>query len=189
MDESPRRGIAALNPAQDPVFKGALPKVNPFGAIGEPLPTVSSAPQPVQVVKPVPKPVSLTEGPSPVRGFSSRKEFRDLTRPLAQKHRGATVIISGSSVTGESFKTGKPFGSHSDIDIGLIDPQLSKSRQVDYRGFPAYGSPLSKEEKRLQKSFRQHKGRKTGIKVFSEEPNREFYVRPHTPPPQRKNKF
>jgi hypothetical protein len=131
-----------------------------------------------------PKPVKLQK--SPVRGFKSKQEFRDLTRALAKRHRGATVIISGSSVTGKSFKTGKPFGSHSDIDIGLIDPKLSKSSQVDYRGFPQFASKLGAEERRLQKTFREFKGRKTGIKVFEKAPKRTYYVRPHTPPPTRK---
>lgn len=147
----------------------------------KPKPTSSGGSKPL-VAKPVPVKIQ----PSPVLGFKSKQEFRDLTRPLAQKHRGATVIISGSSVTGESFTSGKPFGPHSDIDIGLVDPELSKTGQVDYRGFPEKGSDLSQEEKRLQKSFRKIKGRKTGIKVFSEAPERDLYVRPHTPPRQRK---
>ena len=135
---------------------------------------------------PILKPVTVKPKKSPVLGFSSQKEFRDLTRPLAQKHRGSKIIVTGSSVTGYSHKKQVPFGSHSDIDLGLVNPKLRKSSQVDYRGFPVWSSKLGVEERRLQKSFRETKGRKTGIKVFSDTPERAHYVRPHTPPPQRK---
>jgi hypothetical protein len=132
------------------------------------------------------KPRRRKTQPSPVLGFSSRKEFRDLTRPLARKHRGSTVIISGSSVTGKSYKTGQKFGPSSDIDIGLVDRRLRNSRQVNYRGFPVPKTQLGREERSLQRSFRSSKSRKTGIKVFSNMPNRPVYIRPHTPPRQRK---
>ncbi|MFI6404352.1 hypothetical protein [Streptomyces sp. NPDC050548] len=37
---------------------------------------------------------------------------------------GATAVFQGSSVTGKSFRTGKPFGPHSDFDVALTGEGL-----------------------------------------------------------------
>lgn len=39
-------------------------------------------------------------------------------------HDGVTPILQGSSVTGASFRTGRPFGEHSDYDVALASPDL-----------------------------------------------------------------
>lgn len=75
-------------------------------------------------------------------GFESEQQWRDATRPLAQAVRARTgtedaesppaVFIAGSAVTGRSFAdkdgrpAGTPFGDHSDLDLGVASPQLTR---------------------------------------------------------------
>lgn len=122
------------------------------------------------------------DSPSPVLGFKTNGEFRDATRPLAQNHRESKVIVSGSSVTGESYHTGLPFGPKSDIDIGIVNKKLRyNTSQTLASGFPVPESKLGREEVQLQQSFKEHLKRKTGIKVFNRLPDRPLIERPHTP--------
>ncbi|TJZ69747.1 hypothetical protein [Chitiniphilus eburneus] len=125
-------------------------------------------------------------------GFVNLDSSRDITRGVAQAYRGSRIIISGSSVTGESYETGKKFSSSSDIDVGVILPKGAPfPKGVDEHGFPIYGKGSygrrvptdvpAQVETQLQKEM--GSTRRTGIRFFQYEPKRSFVERPHTPPP------
>ncbi|MBD2496794.1 DUF4157 domain-containing protein [Nostoc sp. FACHB-280] len=114
------------------------------------------------------------------RGFESEEQFRDLTRPLAKAHRESTIIVSGSSVTGKSYLTGKPFSKKSDIDIGIVGRDEFKSGEIDERGFASKG--VRREEELAHKArIEEAIGHKSGLKFFRKPPKREYLVRDHTP--------
>lgn len=162
-----------------------------------------------QEVKPVEKPAEVP-AQTPLQrgyplGFESLEQFRDLTRPIAQKHRDATVVVTGSSVTGKSGDGTREFRNNktpkvknvkksgpSDIDLGIVKPGSVGKGQVDQTGFPKKKSGLSKLEKRYADSVEQVTGHPSGIKFFNEMPRgrsrsreRERIVREHTPEGQR----
>lgn len=127
-------------------------------------------------------------------GFTSLKQFRDLTRSVARENREGTVIVSGSSVTGYSAKKGTRFEGNpdkpkSDIDVGVIreyeDPAWHEIS--DRRGFPI--GHMSEVERQYGTDVRRTLGRPTGIKFFDPdqiaEDGRSYLIRPHTPPRSR----
>ncbi|GHI07933.1 RHS repeat-associated core domain-containing protein [Streptomyces cellostaticus] len=62
-------------------------------------------------------------------GFSNSAEFQAFKSELAgglqqAGYEDVTPIMQGSSVTGKSFKSGRPFGSHSDFDVALASSDL-----------------------------------------------------------------
>lgn len=150
---------------------------------------VTTPPKPApKPAPPPPKPKSVSEQVQergyPL-GFKSEKEFRDATRPMAKLARDGTVFVSGSSVTGESYATGRKFGSHSDIDVGIASPTLREdSTQVQQSGpgkaFPVQGSNLDKTRGRTRERH------PIGAKVFYDVPHeRTVLVREHTPEGRR----
>ncbi|MGW2874733.1 DUF6531 domain-containing protein [Streptomyces sp. NPDC001233] len=63
------------------------------------------------------------------RGFSSASEYNEFTQQLYSGlndagYSDSTAIFQGSSVTGQSFKTGQPFRDESDYDIALAGVDL-----------------------------------------------------------------
>ncbi|AKD55326.1 hypothetical protein SD10_10855 [Spirosoma radiotolerans] len=149
-----------------------------------------------QVVAREPEPVVTREyvqGIDYPYGFDSYQEFLDRTRIIAEQARDGVVIISGSSVTGRSYKTGRDFHTdghiteNSDIDAGIVDNDLyCNERQVDERGFPVRRTRLGDAEL-LSGSGMRDKNIQMGIKVWAGFPeDREYIVRPHTPPRERR---
>ncbi|MFG2677365.1 RHS repeat-associated core domain-containing protein [Streptomyces sp. NPDC048445] len=77
-------------------------------------------------------PNGLMGRPGPPRlpkGFANRgalSEFgQKLTGGLAEAgHENVTPVMQGSAVTGKSFRTGRPFGAHSDYDVALASSDL-----------------------------------------------------------------
>ncbi|WP_420031353.1 RHS repeat-associated core domain-containing protein [Streptomyces sp. cg28] len=73
------------------------------------------------------------------RGFANPGEFGQFTKQLYSGlekagHGDATAVFQGSSVTGKSFRTGKPFGAHSDFDIALAGNDiLSRAKAAGVR--------------------------------------------------------
>ncbi len=119
-------------------------------------------------------------------GFSSMKDFRDKTRTIAENNRDGTVIVSGSSVTGYSFKKGTAFSSKSDVDVGVMLPRDSQTwNQVNQHDFPGRGTTQQRVEWHHQDGMG---GRESGVKFFDgeSEPDRSYIVRPHTPPRERR---
>lgn len=63
-------------------------------------------------------------------GFSNASEFRNFGNEIysglreAGMRDGVTAVFQGSSVTGKSYRTGKPFGPHSDFDVALTGEGL-----------------------------------------------------------------
>ena len=152
------------------------------------------APKPMEPKMMAPKPMAPTHqvGLDYPRGFSSYQDFRDKTRPIAQQARSGRVIVSGSSVTGLSYKEKIPFRSgktveeNSDIDLGIVDSELYQDEsQVDERGFPVFGSDLSYTERGAGSIMKKQNMHKMGIKVFDHLPPRKFIERPHTPVEER----
>lgn len=119
-------------------------------------------------------------GPIP-RGFDDETQFRDLTRPYAQQDRSGSLIISGSSVTNRSFKSGLPFRPESDIDVGLVQGGQSQLDRVGPKGFPVPGTPLSQVERQTTRQTQQTIGRTMGLRVYDRAPNRTYIERAHTP--------
>ncbi|MCM0248051.1 hypothetical protein [Bacteroides fragilis] len=116
-------------------------------------------------------------------GFNSEQQFRDLTRSLARKYRGSTIIVSGSSVTGYKYLDPKiPFRATSDIDMGVVG---AKPAEVNKKGFPRTGTALSEFEQIFRQSMIDGIHHPTGIKFFSRRPQRKVIVRSHTPEPER----
>lgn len=119
-------------------------------------------------------------------GFSSMKDFRDKTRGIAENNRDGTVIVSGSSVTGYSYKKGTAFSSASDIDVGVMLPKESQTwGDVNRSGFPGSRTTQQRVEWHHQDGMG---GRESGVKFFDgeSEPDRSYIVRPHTPPRERR---
>lgn len=161
-------------------------------------PPVDSAPKAAPTVvqakpatpRPAPKPKSVPdtviERGYPL-GFSSEKEFRDATRPMAKLARDGVVFVSGSSVTGVSYgrknSDGTPakFGKTSDIDVGIASPRLREdATQVQQSGkgkaFPVKDSALDNTRGRTRERH------PIGAKVFYDVPSeRRVLVRSHTP--------
>ncbi|MFJ8536836.1 RHS repeat-associated core domain-containing protein [Streptomyces sp. NPDC093591] len=90
-------------------------------------------------------------------GFANAAEFQAFKSQLAGGLKGAgyegvTPIMQGSSVTGRSFKSGRPFGSHSDFDVALAgEGLLARAKEVGIplrsggtRTGPLKGSDLEK---------------------------------------------
>ncbi|MEU6593683.1 RHS repeat-associated core domain-containing protein [Streptomyces sp. NPDC046881] len=62
-------------------------------------------------------------------GFPNAAEFNQFKAQINSGLRdvgieGATAVFQGSSVTGKSFRTGRPFGPHSDFDVALAGESL-----------------------------------------------------------------
>lgn len=176
---------------QSEVLKPMEPKLM------EPPKTVPKPMEPPKTVsKPmVPKIIAPTHqvGVDYPRGFFDYQDFLDKTRLIAQQARNGRIIASGSSVTGFSFKTKKPFRKggtpreNSDIDMGIVDPELAyDSDQVGENGFPVPESGLSEIESIVGEKMRKQNKHKMGIKAFSKMPRRTFIERPHTPVKDRK---
>lgn len=63
------------------------------------------------------------------KGFGNTSEFNAFGKSLqdglkAQGFENATPVMQGSAVTGKSYRTGKPFGPHSDYDVALAGPEI-----------------------------------------------------------------
>lgn len=123
-------------------------------------------------------------GPVP-RGFGDEQQFRDLTRPYAQQDRSGSLIVSGSSVTNRSYRSGQPFRAESDIDVGLVSSDWSRLNQVQPNGFPVPRTPLSQVERQTTQQAQQTIHRPMGLRVYNRAPNRTYIERPHTPEPDR----
>ncbi|MDB5815837.1 MAG: hypothetical protein JWN23_2954 [Rhodocyclales bacterium] len=153
-------------------------------SVSSPSPSLPLA-KPKVVPKPAPTTVESVVARRYPLGFKSEQEFRDLTRPIAQQARDGVVFVSGSSVTGKSFATGKTFGSHSDIDVGIASRRLREdSTQVQQTGkgkaFPAPRSPLDNARGRTKDRH------PIGAKVFYGIPGeRQVLIREHTPEGKR----
>lgn len=69
-------------------------------------------------------------------GFANAAQFQAFKSQLSGGLKGAgyegvTPIMQGSSVTGKSFKSGRPFGSHSDFDVALAgEGLLARAKEV-----------------------------------------------------------
>lgn len=156
----------------------SLPLSTPLKAVAKPTP-------PKVVAKPPPTTAERVVARGYPLGFKSEQEFRDLTRPIAQQARDGVVFISGSSVTGKSFASGKAFGSHSDIDVGIASRRLREdSTQVQQSGkgkaFPVPRSSLDNARGRTRERH------PIGAKVFYGIPGeRQVLIREHTPEGQR----
>ncbi|WP_079189073.1 RHS repeat domain-containing protein [Streptomyces kebangsaanensis] len=62
-------------------------------------------------------------------GFGSAGKFKEFATALKSGlkdagHGDAVPVFQGSSVTGRSFNSGKPFGPHSDFDVALTGPEI-----------------------------------------------------------------
>lgn len=87
-------------------------------------------------------------------GFANAAEFNAFTQELRSGlsdsgATGITPIFQGSSVTGKSYKTGRPFGSHSDFDVALAGSELlSRAKQagVELRSGGTRTAPLSEAD-------------------------------------------
>ena len=150
-------------------------------------------PKPI-IPKPIaPKPIVPIhrEGVDYPRGFHSYQDFRDKTRRIAQVSRKGKIIVSGSSVTGFSYLGHKAFRKggtpeeNSDIDMGIVDPVLAESDQVDQRGFPIRRSQLRDIELSTGEVMKTKNKHKMGIRVFPQMPKRQIIERPHTPVEER----
>ncbi|MFI8242615.1 RHS repeat-associated core domain-containing protein [Streptomyces sp. NPDC085866] len=83
-------------------------------------------------------------------GFPNGVEFTAFKSELAAGLKQAgyedvTPIMQGSSVTGKSFRTGRPFGSHSDFDVALASSDLlrrAKQAGVELRSQGTRTGPL-----------------------------------------------
>ncbi|MDB5888401.1 MAG: hypothetical protein JWM03_1273, partial [Rhodocyclales bacterium] len=154
-------------------------------SVSSPPPSLPLSTPPKVVVKPPPTTGERVVARRYPLGFKSEQEFRDLTRPIAQQARDGVVFVSGSSVTGKSFATGKTFGSHSDIDVGIASRRLREdSTQVQQTGkgkaFPAPRSPLDNARGRTKDRH------PIGAKVFYGIPGeRQVLIREHTPEGKR----
>jgi hypothetical protein len=154
-------------------------------SVSSPPPSLPLSTPPKVVAKPPPTTVETVVARRYPLGFKSEKEFRDLTRPIAQQARDGIVFVSGSSVTGKSFATGKAFGSHSDIDVGIASRRLREdSTQVQQSGpgraFPVRDSSLDTARGRTKDRH------PIGAKVFYGVPGeRQVLVREHTPEGKR----
>jgi len=146
----------------------------------------------------------VNDGKYPL-GFKDEAQFRNLTRPIAQKHRDATIIVSGSSVTGRSGDGSRAFRdasypyptygkpkelSRSDIDLGIVKPGVVGKGDIDHRGFPKRYSKAGDQEFALRQSVSKATGHPTGTKFFDQMPTakgkeRPHIVRPHTPESER----
>ncbi|MFH8927145.1 RHS repeat-associated core domain-containing protein [Streptomyces pristinaespiralis] len=69
-------------------------------------------------------------GPRPTpKGFANAGEFAAFSKKLknglsSTGYESVTPVMQGSSVTGKSYRTGKPFGPHSDYDVALAGPEI-----------------------------------------------------------------
>nr|WP_039935269.1 TIGR04388 family protein [Leptospira inadai] len=84
------------------------------------------------------------------RGFSSPEQYSKAMSELngIMKSKGITdyrIGVSGSSVTGESFKSGKPFGPHSDIDVFIESNTLTKGIGTS-KNIPGFVHPNNLQE-------------------------------------------
>ncbi|MFF7240285.1 hypothetical protein [Streptomyces collinus] len=83
-------------------------------------------------------------------GFPNGAEFTafkaELTAGLKKAgYDDTTPIMQGSSVTGKSSKTGRPFGSHSDFDVALANsdlPRRARQAGVELRSKGTRTGPL-----------------------------------------------
>lgn len=138
-------------------------------------------------------------------GFRDEKHFRDTTRPLAEANRDATLVVTGSSVTGQSADGTRPFrdksypkkssyrskeDTRSDIDMGLVKPKESWGSEVTNRGFPGSGATKLMEID-FSKKVENETGHTSGLKYFDKWPRnkdgteRYRIVRAHTPEAER----
>lgn len=56
------------------------------------------------------------------------------------------IVFQGSSVTGQSYNRKVPFDANSDLDVGLVSPELlglAKSKGIKLRGKGTRSEPLS----------------------------------------------
>lgn len=117
-------------------------------------------------------------------GFANRQSFSAFGKQLHDGlreagHQNAQGYLRGSSVTGISFKTGKPFdqGRRSDLDVAIVSPQLferfaSWSTKDDIRGGGTRSGPLSDGQlsrlgiSRVQQSLRETSGRTVTLMLY-----------------------
>ncbi|MDB5815840.1 MAG: hypothetical protein JWN23_2957 [Rhodocyclales bacterium] len=193
MQQQPPRGPGAVQ--APPQVLQLVPQAVVGGARGGPPPQQVVQP-PAQGLAPV---RAAPQAPAPrtfPRGFASEREFRDATRGLAEQARDGEVFVSGSSVTGHSYRhPDVPFHvasrgrDASDIDVGIASSRLAASAQVGGRGFPERGTRLGEAERRGRNNNRQHP---IGVRVYDADsaadavPDREVIVRPHTPERERR---
>ncbi|EPG75209.1 intein N-terminal splicing domain protein [Leptospira fainei serovar Hurstbridge str. BUT 6] len=84
------------------------------------------------------------------RGFSSPEQYRQAMSELdgIMKNKGISdyrMGVSGSSVTGESFKSGRTFGPHSDIDVFVESNSLTKGIGTS-KNIPGFVHPKNLQE-------------------------------------------
>lgn len=118
-------------------------------------------------------------------GFTSLQHARDATRRYAELDRNATVYVRGSSVTGQSYTSGNPFGPSSDIDVGMVSRNLSAHGDFITRGgrsFPGPGTSHNVLEGQMSRAL----GRDMGLAVTTDVPSGPYMERPHTPRGERR---
>ncbi|MFZ6675482.1 hypothetical protein [Undibacterium sp. Xuan67W] len=193
MSSPPKSTSDNIQPVQNRIsFSLALPKketpkLTPFSFFSE---NESRSPSPIKIE---PKPKIPMWIPEPKRdfplGFKDKKEFRDVTRSVAQEHRDDKIIVRGSSVTGEKYTNPeKKFDKYSDIDLGIVSLKLRQDRsQVQENGFPTFNSKLERTSEYFSRSIKEIRplGKKSGIKVFDRTPPGVLIERPHTPERER----
>lgn len=114
-------------------------------------------------------------------GFPNAAEYEafrsQLARGLEQAgYEDVTPVMHGSSVTGRSFKSGQPFGPHSDFDIALASSDLlgrAKKAGVELRSGGTRTAPLEPADlsalglRELSKSLsRQAGGRQVHFMIY-----------------------
>ncbi len=160
---------------------GAMPPVAAPGA-------AAAAPNPLafQAVGPVDPAVAARGYPL---GFRSLQEARDLTRPYAQLDRQGTPYVRGSAVTNLSHSRQVPFDAESDIDFGMASPALRHDDDFMSRGgrsFPRRGTDASRTERATSAAAAAATGHTMGFAATDDLPGGAYMVRPHTPPPPRR---
>ncbi|MFC0599262.1 RHS repeat domain-containing protein [Streptomyces palmae] len=83
-------------------------------------------------------------------GFGSAAQFKEFSASLKSGlkeagHGDAVPVFQGSSVTGRSFESGKPFGSHSDFDVALTGTDIlarAKAAGISLRSGGTRTGPL-----------------------------------------------
>ncbi len=190
--QAPRgQGVPEPQQVQPPVVQGLVPQGGPLGG--------QAPQQPAQVLAPMQAPPRAPAPRTYPRGFATEREFRDATRGLAEQARDGEVFVSGSSVTGHSYRNPHiPFhvASYRRRDAQRAASTWALHRagwqpagEVDRRGFPERGTRLGEAERRGRNNNRQHP---IGVRVYDADsaadavPDREVIVRPHTPERERR---
>ncbi|MGW0902841.1 RHS repeat-associated core domain-containing protein [Streptomyces sp. NPDC002853] len=123
---------------------------------------------------PVPGPRRMPLGFSNPAGFA--KFATQLNAGLQKAGLGGTTpVFQGSAVTGKSFKTGRPFGSHSDFDVALTGADVLnrakgagiKLRSKGTRTGPLKGAALKKMGlTQLRKDLSREAGRPVNFMIY-----------------------